>query len=404
MRILYVQDTDWIRRNPIQHTHLAERLVQRGHEVCVIDYEILWRTEGRKELLSRRLVRRVARLLPGGDVTVVRPPIVKIPLLDYASMLVTHRREIERQISEFGPDVIIGDAILTTALGYRAARKHRIPTLYYILDVNPRLIPFAILRPLGRFLERRNIRAADAVLAINQGLRDYAISRGARADRSAVLTAGIDRERRGGLSRQEVRRRYGLGPDDTVLIFVGWIHHGNALPAVAGALAAYDEGGLKLLVVGDGDGYADLERARGRLNLHDRLILAGRRPYSEVPELIGAADFCLLPSRPDEAIMQDIVPIKMYDYMGMGKPVIASRLPGILREFGEDSGVVYVDRPEDVVARAGQLTSAGAGRELGDRARAFIERYDWDGITDEFERRLRELAGGRIRERVPQRV
>jgi len=46
MKILIIQDTDWIRRNPIQHTHLAERLAKRGHEIRVIDYEILWkRTE-----------------------------------------------------------------------------------------------------------------------------------------------------------------------------------------------------------------------------------------------------------------------------------------------------------------------------------------------------------------------
>jgi hypothetical protein len=91
-----VQDTDWIRRNPIQHTHLAERLTKRGHEIRVIDYEILWRTEGKRELFSNRRTYRVSRILKGSEIMVIRPGILKIPLMDYFSMLFTYNEEIER--------------------------------------------------------------------------------------------------------------------------------------------------------------------------------------------------------------------------------------------------------------------------------------------------------------------
>jgi hypothetical protein len=77
MKILIVQDTDWIRRNPIQHTHLAERMALRGHEIR-IDYEILWRTEGKKELFSKRQVFHVSRLIKEVSLPVIRPGILKI--------------------------------------------------------------------------------------------------------------------------------------------------------------------------------------------------------------------------------------------------------------------------------------------------------------------------------------
>lgn len=38
------------------------------------------------------------------------------------------------------------------------------------------------------------------------------------------------------------------------------------------------------------------------------------------------------------------MPIKMYEYMAAGKPVIAESLPGIMKEFGSDNGVIYVDK------------------------------------------------------------
>jgi len=48
MKILIVQETDGLRRKPVHQHHLAEKLSLRGHEIRVIDYEILWRTQGKR--------------------------------------------------------------------------------------------------------------------------------------------------------------------------------------------------------------------------------------------------------------------------------------------------------------------------------------------------------------------
>ncbi|MCL0064216.1 hypothetical protein M1N83_03370 [Dehalococcoidia bacterium] len=77
--------------------------------------------------------------------------------------------------------------------------------------------------------------------------------------------------------------------------------------------------------------------------------------------------------------------------MAMRKPVISTRLPGVMKEFGEDNGVVYVDRPEDVVAKALELVQNGSVGTLGSKARSFVERNSWDNITDEFEKILEEV-------------
>ena len=79
----------------------------------------------------------------------------------------------------------------------------------------------------------------------------------------------------------------------------------------------------------------------------------------------------------------------------MGKPVIATRLPGIVREFGEDSGIVYVDGPEDVVTRGAELARNGVLDSLGAKARRFVEGLDWDHIADAFEGALVEAVGRR---------
>jgi len=400
MNILIAKDSDWIRRNPIHYHNLAERLVRRGHRVRVIDYEILWREEGRRELVSRRKVYSVSRILKDSPVTVIRPSILKIPLLDYVSMLFSYRREIDRQMREFAPDIVVSNDILTTYLVYRAARKRDIPTVFYSIDIDHRLVPFRFLQPLAKIMERRNIRSADLVMAINKGLRDYVIRMGANHGTIPVLRPGIDFQRYNpATDGGEIRSRYGIKPADKVLLFMGWVYHFSGLKEVARGLSDMNDEGVKLLVVGDGDAVADLERIREGYGLNGQLILTGRQPHETMPAFIAAADVCLLPAYNNE-IMRDIVPIKLYEYMAMQKPIVSTRLPGIVQEFGEDSGLVYVDRPEDALAEAVSIAGNGVAADLGAKCRRFVAGRGWDSVTDEFESIL-EGAVRRHRGRTP---
>ncbi len=392
MKLLFTQDTDWLRRNPAQQHHLAEMLSLIGHEIRVIDYELLWKTQGRRELYSRReIFNNVSKIHKGANIMVVRPGIIKVSLLDYVSLLFAHKREIERQIKEFSPDVVVGWGILSSYLAIKAARENNIPFLYYWIDVLHRLIPFKPFQPMGKMIESRVLKHADRVLVINEKLRDYVIKLGTQPERTQVLRAGINLEQfKPNINRDTVRKQYGLREEDINLFFMGWLYRFSGLKEVALQLAKMGNHNLKLLIVGEGDAYEELQKIREKYNLQDRLILTGKKPYQEIPSFIAASDVCLLPAYPAETIMQDIVPIKMYEYMAMGKPVIATKLPGVMKEFGEDNGVVYVDRPEDVVAKALELVQNGSVGTLGSKARSFVERNSWDNITDEFEKILEE--------------
>jgi len=391
MRLLFTQETDWLKRNPGQQHHLAEMLSIRGHDVRAIDHDLLWQTESKRELYSRRQVfNNISKIHDGTRVSVIRPGIVKIPWLDYVSLVLSHRNEIKKQMKEFRPDAIVGWGILNSYIDKNAATKFKVPFIYYWIDVLDRLIPFAPFQPLGRFVESIALKNADRVLVINDKLRDYVIRLGSPPERTHVLRAGIDfghfKPQGNGL-----RAQYGLKKEDLVLFFMGWLYNFSGLKEVARQLAQTGNENIKLLVVGDGDAYSELQQMRERDNLKDRLILAGRKTYQEIPAFIAASDICLLPAYPGEKIMQDIVPIKMYEYMSMKKPVIATKLPGVMKEFGEDNGVVYIDKPEDVITKATELVQNGNMESLGLKARCFAKRNSWDDITDEFERILDEV-------------
>jgi glycosyltransferase involved in cell wall biosynthesis len=388
-KILLVQETDWFEKGPLQQHHLMERLSLKGYKIRVIDHEIIWNTHGEKELCStRKVFNSVSRVYNGADITVVRPKIIKIPHLDYISLVLSRKKEIGRQIKEFNPDVIVGFQILSAYLAMRAAKKNNVPFIYYWTDAYHTQIPFKVYQPIGEYIEKRILKNADRVIVINEKLKDFVVERGSNPERTQVEKAGVDFERfNPGINGSGIRERYGIEKDDFVLFFVGWLYHFAGLKEIAIELSKIKDKNpkIKVLIVGDGDAFDELQQIRDEYQLDNQVILAGKQPYENIPAFIAAADICLLPAYPTEKIMQDIVPIKLYEYMACGKPVIATKLPGVTKEFGKGQGVIYVDRPEDALKKAVELIENGNVEEEGLKARRFVKKYTWENTVADFE-------------------
>ena len=391
MKILVLQESDWLLRGPHQQHHLMERMALKGHEIRVIDYEILWKTKGKQELFSRKQVfEKVSRFYEGANITVIRPGIVKIPILDKLSILYSHRDEIKNQIDEFEPDVVVGFGILNTYLAMNYANKNGIPFIYYLIDTLHRLVSFKPFQHLTKEFEKKILRDADRVITINEALKDYAILLGAIPNNIDIIRAGIDLHRFSpSVDGSEIKKEYGLEQEDVVLFFMGWLYKFSGLREVALRLIKMrnEYSHFKLMIVGEGDLFEELEGIREKYDCKENIILTGQQPYEKIPAFIAASDICLLPAYNNE-VMRSIVPIKMYEYMACGKPIISTRLYGIMKEFGKENGVLYIDGPAEVFDRAVELVEEGLIGVYGAKARKYVEKCSWYTITCEFEDNL----------------
>jgi hypothetical protein len=95
MRILAVQDADWIKKGPHQQHHLLEGLSTRVHEICVVGYDQLWKSEKKSLISKRKVVAGLHKIYENAQITYILPPFLKLPFLDYASYLLTSRMEIK---------------------------------------------------------------------------------------------------------------------------------------------------------------------------------------------------------------------------------------------------------------------------------------------------------------------
>ena len=395
MKILVVQESDWLKRNPHQQHHLMDRMVLRGHEVKVIDYPIDWLKEDPDGFVFHREVHdNVHKVKPEADIQVIRPGFIKEPGLNYASLYFTHKNEIKKQIKEFEPDIIMGLGLLNAYTGSKLAKANNIPFVYYLIDVLYALIPEKAFQSFGKQVNIKAIKNADLVITINQKLSELAVELGSTEDKTILIDAGIDlNDFDPELDDSSIRNEYNISPDDTVLFFMGFIYEFAGMKELAIELGKNKDKypKMKILIVGDGDAYERLKEIKEEYDLGDQLILTGRQPYERIPEFLASADFCLLPAYIDEEIMQDIVPIKLYEYLAMEKVVIATELPGISREFGYGNGIEYVQKAEEVLELAQKILDNGEYEELSKKGREYVKSNDWEAITDKFENAMKNL-------------
>ena len=395
MKILVVQESDWLKRNPHQQHHLMDRMVLRGHEVKVIDYPIDWLKEDPDGFVFHREVHdNVHKVKPEADIQVIRPGFIKEPGLNYASLYFTHKNEIKKQIKEFEPDIIMGLGLLNAYTGSKLAKANNIPFVYYLIDVLYALIPEKAFQSFGKQVNIKAIKNADLVITINQKLSELAVELGSTEDKTILIDAGIDlNDFDPELDDSSIRNEYNIALDDTVLFFMGFIYEFAGMKELAIELGKNKDKypKMKILIVGDGDAYERLKEIKEEYDLGDQLILTGRQPYERIPEFLASADFCLLPAYIDEEIMQDIVPIKLYEYLAMEKVVIATELPGISREFGYGNGIEYVQKAEEVLELAQSILDNGEYEELSKKGREYVKSNDWEAITDKFENAMKSL-------------
>ena len=208
---------------------------------------------------------------------------------------------------------------------------------------------------LLRAVEGLTIRGADLVLAVSSDLADNARRLGARDVR--VVPALAPPLPPAARTRAEVRDELGVDEGRPLVVAVGRLHPQKGYDLLFDAVARWERGG-KLqpapLVAIAGDGPLEAELAERVRSERLPILLLGRR--SDVADLLGAADLCVLPSRWEGS------PFTAQEALRAGTPLVSTRAGGIPELVGSGAELVPVG---DAAALADAVV-----RVLGDPGRA----------------------------------
>jgi len=124
----------------------------------------------------------------------------------------------------------------------------------------------------------------------------------------------------------------------------------------------------------------DTVKAKERLARHPNVVLTGEVPYDKLPYYLYGFDLCILPFKVIPLTLATN-PVKVYEYLSAGKPVVSIDLPEI-QQFGDC--VTSAATHHEFVAAVGRELSAPVNAELEAKRRAFAAEQTWDHRVDAF--------------------
>jgi glycosyltransferase involved in cell wall biosynthesis len=113
----------------------------------------------------------------------------------------------------------------------------------------------------------------------------------------------------------------------------------------------------------------------------------GLRPYEGLPSFVSGFSVGLIPYRAN-AYTRNCSPLKVFEYLAAGKPVVAS---GVSEVSGMEPDVVLAEGVEEFVAAVDRALDEDSPKAVA-RRQALAERNTWDARAE----RLLELIGERL--------
>lgn len=282
------------------------------------------------------------------------------------------------------PDLIYARASLLSSAGVELAAATGTP---FIVELNAPLGQEQLAYRQGALgdvylaLERELLGAATVVTVVSKGLADHVRELGVPNERILVMENAIDPARfHPDVKPRSMSRSLKTGP---VLGFVGGLRgwHGvEVLPDVL-ALVQNHHPAAQLVVAGDGPLAPDIVRRAEQCGVADSVIMLGAVDHDDIPGLIRSFDVAIAPY-PDLTHDFYFSPLKLYEYLGCGVPVVASAV-GQIDEVLTDRVTARLTPPGDIAALAAACIEllddpVAAGQMAATGARVVHERFTWD--------------------------
>ena len=364
MRVCIVLHTDLFEPWPIVRPMFEARVLRRlGREVTVFSW-----------------IKDVASPLPEDEVRDglrIRRRKVAAPR-GFLGRTVGFRRITKQFAEEIGslrPDAIICHDLEMLWASVRAGRALRIPVLYHAHEDWPAMVSerSRLEGLLFGLLERRLVRSVDHIyVAGEERARRYrrwgkpvTVIYGAKSLSEMPPVSEAD--------RLAIRAAAGYAPTDAVVGIAGSLGRDEAVPAVLDALALLP-GNVKLYIIGGGERKVAetkaLVEARG---ISSRVSFTGRLPTPEYLRQTAAIDLGLALYFPTTTNQTTVVPLKLFDYMGLGIPILGSdfeELRQIITKTCACGATTDPENPEAIRRAVEALLRDPEGRRaMGRRAR-----------------------------------
>jgi len=178
------------------------------------------------------------------------------------------------------------------------------------------------------------------------------------------------------LDRNGCRNKLGLPLNKKIVLYSGHLYEWKGAHILAEASSAFPE--ISFIFIGGMAG--DVERFKKAFGDRQNISILGMKPHHEVPYYLRAADILVIPNSGKSDISKLYTsPLKLFEYMASGTPIIVSDLPS-MREILNESNALFF-QPDDVANLSKAIGKMAVydrlGRSLAERAMTDVASFTW---------------------------
>jgi len=232
-----------------------------------------------------------------------------------------------------------------------------------------------LLKPLAFIVDKAVFNTATLLTPVSSTLKRELIEQyGIAAEKIIVLPNAADPDKF--MPKAPLATKLN---DKKIIGFVGGFYPWHGLDLLVDAFNGIHQRipEAQVMLVGDGPELGNIKNKVARLGLSEKIVFAGRKDHSELPELIGDFYVGVMPDSNDYGS-----PMKIFEYMAFGVPVIAPDYAPILDVMSEGrQGFVFkrghVDELADRLERL--LLDTELRNKFSNKARTSVEKtHNWN--------------------------
>jgi len=225
----------------------------------------------------------------------------------------------------------------------------------------------------------------DGIIATNRWKKEQCVTKFNIADNKIIVAPNgfnlklfkVDQE------KNELRKALAMPLEKKIAVYAGHLYDWKGAQVLASS-AKYLPEVLFYFIGGTGN---DIKDFKDRFGQEDNIRLIGHIAHDKIPKYLKSADVLVLPNSKKAKDPRFVVysqfdssPIKMFEYMASGTPIVASRLPSIQEILNNNNSIlVEPDNPENLAQGIKEaLNNESLALKISQQARLDAEQYSWD--------------------------
>lgn len=340
------------------------------------------------------------------NINIIRPICNKFLPHNIKELILNFQFLFSVDINKIKPDAIYQRHTAASFLGAYWAKKYNIPLVLefnsseiwkiknwkkkdsFLRGISKKIFNCFIQEPMIKAIENYNLRMANVIVVVSKALKEDLVGRGIKEEKILINPNGVDIEKfRPDCGGDRIRKKFNL-EDKKIVGFIGTFGQWHGVEELAKAIVLFFEkhremeANVRFLLIGDGILFEKVKAILKQGKCEDKVIFTGLVLQNEAPYYLDACDIFVSPHIPNSDGSQFFgSPTKLFEYMAMGKGIVASNLGqiGYILDDGITGRLVEPGNSEQLENGIFELlNNEKLCKKMGLSARKkVIEHYTW---------------------------